>query len=113
MSAMRESLLECEFHEFLCWRRHILESLAERHNRKAHTLEVLHHLYSSPAVEGYLSDIVLLTKLFYELLNVAVVDYVAFCCFKISLSMPYIVRDMVSVNTEHKIVLGIQKNGMM
>jgi hypothetical protein len=35
----------------------ILETLAERHDRKTESLEVLHHLHGTPAVKGNLPNV--------------------------------------------------------
>ena len=78
MTSVGNSPFKGQFHEFLGGWTHILKPLSERHDRKAHTLKVLNHLYRSPTVKGNLSDVEAFTQVFNELLNVAVVNYIAF-----------------------------------
>ncbi len=51
LTAVRDSLLQCQLHEFLCWRRHVLESLTEWSDRETHAFKVLYHLHRTPTVE--------------------------------------------------------------
>lgn len=78
MATVGDPLLENKFHQLLGRRAHVLKALAERYHGKTHALKVLYHLYSSPSVEGDLSDVVAFAKVLDELLDEAVVDHVSF-----------------------------------
>ena len=99
---MGNFLFQNKFHQFLGRRRHILEALSERHDREAHALKVLYHLYGSPAVKGDLSDVEPLSELLDELFNVSVVDDVALRGHKDAPPFPQIVRNMVAPHTKIK-----------
>ena len=58
MAIVGDFLFQGQLHQFFGRRRHILEALTERHHRKTHALQVLHHLYSAPAIKGNFSDVV-------------------------------------------------------
>ena len=106
VTAVCDFLFKCQFHKLLCGWGHILEALSEWNNGKSHTLKVLHHLNSTPTVECNFSDVEFLTKLFYELFNVSVMNYISLCGLQVSLSFPNIIRYMVTLYTQIKCVLG-------
>ena len=81
---MGDFLLQHQLHQFLSGRGHILETLSERHHGEAHAFKVLHHLHSAPTVEGDLPNIETLTQAFDELLDVAVVNDIAFRGLEVS-----------------------------
>ena len=91
MPAVGDFLLQHQFHQLFGGRRHILEALSERNDREAHALKVLHHLYSSPTVEGNFSDVEAFTQAFNELLDVAIVNDIAFRGLEVTLPFPHIV----------------------
>ena len=57
MPAVRYFLFQCQLHQLLGRRTHILETLPEWNNGEAHPLEVLHHLHRAPSVESNLTDV--------------------------------------------------------
>ena len=57
MPAVGNAPLQHQFHQLLGGRGHILEALSKGNDRKAHSLKVLNHLHSAPAVEGDLPNI--------------------------------------------------------
>ena len=69
MPTMRDLLLQHQLHQFLCRRGHVLETLAERNDGKAHAFQILNHLHGAPAVESDLPDIKPFTQPFDKLLN--------------------------------------------
>ena len=113
VTAVGYFLFKHQFHQFLCRWGHILETLSERHDCKAHALEVLHHLHSAPAVESYLSDIESLSEPFNELLNETVMNHIALGGLEATLTLPHIVGNMVAVHAQGQIIPGIQKYGRM
>ncbi len=100
MSTVGQLLLQRQFHEFLGRWGHILKSLTERNNGKAHTLKVLYHLDSSPAVKGNFSNIEAFSKSLDEFLDVTVMDDISFGGLQKALSFPDVVRDMVSSDSK-------------
>ena len=105
MPAVGNALFQHQFHQFLSGWGHIFEALSKGNDRKAHALKVLHHLHSAPTVEGDLSDVETLSQAFNELLDVAVVNDIAFGGLEVSLPLPHIVWHMVTPDSEVKIVL--------
>lgn len=105
MSSVGDPLFKNEVHEFLGRRGHIFKALPERDDGKAHALEVLYHLDSSPAVKRDLPDIEALTEVFDELLDEAVVDDVAVRREEIALLLPQVIRDVVSPHTDIQRIL--------
>ena len=91
-------MYDISFHQqliqFLGWRGHILKALTEGDDGKAHALQILYHLDSTPAVEGNLADVVALAKALDELLDEAVVDDVAVRGKKVALFLPDVVRNV-------------------
>ena len=98
MSAVGDAFLQYQLHQLFGRRAHILKALPEGDDRKAHTLKVLDHLDSSPAVEGNLTDIEPFSKPFDELFDISIMDYVALGGLQETLSFPHIVRDMIPVD---------------
>ena len=92
---MCNSLFKHKLHQFLGRWTHILESLSERHNGKSHAFQVLNHLYCSPTVKGNLSDVESLTKTFYEIFDVSIVNNISFRSLKIAFSFPQIIGNMI------------------
>lgn len=77
VTAVGYLLFKHQFHQFFGRRGHIFKPLSERHDCKAHALEVLNHLHRTPAVKSYLSNIETLTEPFNELLDKTIVNHVA------------------------------------
>lgn len=102
---MSDFLLQHQLHQLLSGRGHILEPLSERNNREAHAFQVLHHLHSTPAVEGNLPNVETLTQAFDKFLNVAVVNDIALGGLQISLPLPHIVWHMVTPDSQVEVVL--------
>ena len=71
---MGQFLFKRQFHQLFGWRRHILESLSEGNDGKAYAFKILNHLYSAPAVKGDFLNVVFLTKLLDEFLDVSVMN---------------------------------------
>lgn len=94
-----------ELVEFLRRWRHILVALAERHDGKAHVLQVLDHLCCVPSVEGNLADVVYFAQVLDELLDEAIVDDVPFRRLDVALSFPHIVKDVVPPAAEFQRIL--------
>ena len=105
MTAMGDTFLQHQFHQLLGGRRHILEALSEGNHREAHALQILHHLHSTPAVEGNLPDVEPLSQPLDELFDVAVVDYISLRGLEVPLPLPDIVRHMVAADAQVDIVL--------
>ena len=105
MPAVGDFLLQHKFHQLLGGWGHIFEALPEGNDRKTHTLKVLHHLNSTPTVKGDLPDIEAFPQAFDELLDIAVVNDIAFGGLEVSLPLPHIVWHMVTPDSEVKIVL--------
>lgn len=59
---MSNFLFKSQFHQFFCGWRHILKTLPEGHDCKSKAFKVLHHLYSTPAVKGYFTDVIFCTE---------------------------------------------------
>ena len=57
MPAVRYFLFQCQLHQFLRRRTHILEALTEGNNGESPSFEVLHHLHRAPSVESNLTDV--------------------------------------------------------
>src|SRR5699024_7065339 len=66
MATVGDALFQRQLHQLFGGRGHILKALTEGDYRKAHALQVLHHLHGSPTVKGDLPDIELLTESFDE-----------------------------------------------
>ena len=105
MPAVNNFLLQHQFHQLFGGWGHILEALTKRNDRKAHTLQVLHHLHSAPAVECNFPDVEAFTQAFNELFNVTVVNDIAFRGLEVSLALPHIVWHMVAPDAEVEVVL--------
>ena len=105
MPAVGDPLLKDQIHELLGRRRHIFKSLAERNNGKAHALEVLYHLDSSPAVKGDLTDIEPVPEILDELLDKSVMNDIAFGRFEIAFLLPEVVRNVITPHTKINVVL--------
>src|SRR5699024_7285516 len=100
VSAVGNSLLQHQLHPCLGRRGHILKALPEWDYRKAHALQVLHHLHSAPAVKGDFPDIEPLAQLFDEFLDIAVMNHIALGSHQRPLALPQIIGDMVSPDTK-------------
>nr|DAO53593.1 MAG TPA: hypothetical protein [Caudoviricetes sp.] len=105
VTAVGNSLLQHQLHKLLGRWGHILEALPERNDRETHTLKVLHHLHGSPAVKSNLPDVEAFAKLLNKLLNVAVMNHVALGGLEVPLSLPHIIRHMVTPHSEFQVVL--------
>src|SRR5699024_9012021 len=75
VAAMDDATLHQEFITFLCWRRHILQSLTKRYHGKPHAFQILRHLHCAPTVKGDFQDVILLTQPLYKFLNETVMDH--------------------------------------
>ncbi len=95
MPSMSNALLQRELHKLLGGRAHVLESLSEGDHRKAHSFQVLDHLYGTPSVKGDFLDIEPFTQFLDELFNIPVVDDISFCGLDESLFGPDVVHHMV------------------
>ena len=93
---MGDPALEHQFHELLCRGRHVFETLSERHDRKACVSEILAHLHRAPTVIRDFLDVVFLTELDNELLDKAIVNYVAFGGHCRALCFPHVIRNMIA-----------------
>ena len=112
MPAVGNALFQHQFHQLLSGRGHIFEALSKGNDREAHALKVLHHLHSAPAVKGDLPDIEAFPKALDELLDVAVVNDIAFCGLEVSL--PHTSYGTWSRRTRSsRLSSGIQKYGRM
>ena len=80
-----------ELEQLLRRRRHILESLAERHHGKAPVFQVLHHLGGVPPVVSDFPYMVCFTQFFDELLDETIMDDVPFRCLDEALLLPDVV----------------------
>ena len=105
MPAVGNAPLQHQFHQLLGGRGHILEALSKGNDRKAHSLKVLNHLHSAPAVEGDLPNIETLTQTLNELFDVAIVNDIAFSGLQKALPLPHIVWHMVTPDTQFEVVL--------
>ena len=106
MTAVGKLLFKSEFHEFFGRWGHVLKALTERNYGKTHTLKVLDHLHSTPAVKGDFPDVVSGTQVLDKLLDVSVMHYVTFSSFQKSLFMPYVVRYVITSDSQFHGVLG-------
>jgi len=104
MTTVGNALLQHQLHQLLSGRGHILEALSERNDREAHALKVLYHLHSAPTVKSDLPNIEAFPQAFDELLDVAVVNDIAFRGLEISLPFPHIVWHMVAPDSEIEVV---------
>lgn len=75
---MRYLLLQHELHQLFCRWTHILKTLTEWYDREPHSFQILHHLNRSPPVESNLFDMIFHAEIFDKVLNVSVVDDIAF-----------------------------------
>ena len=100
MTTVGDFLLQHQLHQFFGRRGHILKALPEGNHRKAHALQVLHHLYSAPAVKGDFPDIEPLAQLFDEFLDVAVMNHISLGSHQRSLAFPQVIGDMVAPDAE-------------
>src|SRR5699024_4522074 len=94
--------LQGQLHELLGGRAHILEALTEGHHSEAHALQVLHHLHSSPAVKGNLTDVEPFSQPLDEFFDITVVDDVALRSLEISLPFPDVIRNVVAPDAQVK-----------
>ena len=95
---MNDLFLQHQLHQFLCGRRHILETLSEGNYGESHSLQVLDHLNCSPAVEGDLTDVELLSEALDVLLDKTVVHDIAFGGHEKALALPNVIWHMVAPN---------------
>ena len=122
MPGVSDALLQNQLHELLGGRAHILEPLPERNDREVHALKVLHHLHGTPAVECDLTDVEPFSEALDELFDVAVMNDISFRGLQVSLTFPYIVRNVISIDSlahvlfrypevgqDHELVLFIQR----
>ena len=122
MPGVGDALLQNQLHELLGRRAHILEPLPEWDDCEAHALKVLDHLHGSPAVERYLADVEPFSEALDELLDVPVMDHVAFGGLQVPLALPHIVGNVIPVDPlidillrypevgqDYKLVLFIQR----
>ena len=105
LTAVRDPLLQRQLHKLLRRWRHVLESLAERNDRKPHTFEVLHHLYRAPAVKRDLADVIFQAELLDECFDEAVVYDVTFGCQQRTLLIPKVIIYMIATHTKVDILL--------
>ena len=105
MTAVGDSLLQHQLHQFLGGRGHILEALPEGNHGETHALQVLHHLHSAPAVKSDLPDVEPLIQPLDELLDVAVVDHVALGGLEKALLFPDVIGDVVPAHPEVEVFL--------
>ena len=77
VSTVGDLFLKHQLHQLLGGRGHIFEALSKGNDRKTHALKILHHLHSTPTVEGDLPNIETLTQAFDELFDVAVMNNIA------------------------------------
>jgi len=69
IAAMHDAAFHQQFIELLRRRGHVLITLTERHDGKAHALQILRHLHRTPSVESDLEDVVLRTQVLDKLLD--------------------------------------------
>lgn len=105
MTAVGNPLLQHQLHQLFGRRDHVLKALPEGNDREAHSLQVLDHLDSAPAVESDLPDVEAFSQPLDELLDVAIVNDIALGGLEVSLPLPYIVWHMVTPDSEIKVVL--------
>ena len=103
---MSNPLLKHQLHQFFCRWAHVFEALTEWDYGKAHTFEVLCHLYRAPAVESNLADIETLTEVFDEFFDVSVMNDVALGRFQVTLPFPYVIWDMIPCHAGLHIIFG-------
>ena len=98
MTAMRNFLFQCQLHKLFRRRAHVLKALSERHHRKAHAFQILHHLHRSPPVKSDLPDIEPLFQALNELFNVAVMHHIPLGCLDKALPLPQVIGHMVTLH---------------
>ena len=102
---MGDAFLQHQLHQLFGGRRHILKALPKGDYRKAHALQVLHHLHSAPAVKGNLPDVEPFSQPLDELFDVAVVNHISLCGLEVTLPLPDVIRHMVAADAQVDVVL--------
>ena len=100
MPAVGNPLLQCQLHQFLGGRRHILKSLAEGNHRESHAFQVLDHLYGAPPVKSDLPDIEPFPQALNEFLNIAIMHHIPLCGLQEPLPLPHIIGDMIPAHPQ-------------
>ena len=100
MSVVCKCLFQGQFHQFLGRRAHIFVTLTELNHCKSKPLQILRHLYRTPAVKCYLFDVKLLSQFIDEVFDKAIVNHIPLSCFQIALPFPYIIRNVVTPYSE-------------
>ena len=101
---MGDALLQHQLHQLLGGRRHILKALSEGNHRKAHALQILHHLHGAPPVKGDLPDVEPLSQPLNELFDVAVVNHISLGGLEVALPLPDVIRHMVAADAQVDVV---------